>query len=121
MELGGIQEEAGGSTLEPAAGAWWPGARLADRRLLTQLPLSPPAELKENAEHLHIETARCRWQQQGPCLWFRLTVCNRYHGAPRRQQQLVIRSFGIFYGKRGLCREGDEVMGIRAAGTGEVR
>ncbi|KAI5652869.1 hypothetical protein M9H77_30056 [Catharanthus roseus] len=26
MGLGGIQEEAGGGTVEPVAGAWWPGA-----------------------------------------------------------------------------------------------
>ncbi|KAI5676047.1 hypothetical protein M9H77_06997 [Catharanthus roseus] len=89
-------------------------------------------ELKANAERLHIETGSpiltdeqlmfeaASGSNNGRVYGFG-SVCSRYRGVPGRQKQLVIGSFGIFYDSpRGLYREGEEVVGIHAAGTGEV-
>ncbi|KAI5654607.1 hypothetical protein M9H77_31794 [Catharanthus roseus] len=145
----GIQDEARDGTAESAVGHSGQGPRKHTggfrsfiewfgedgqglRTVRTVCPTaSAEGTLKANAECLHIKTSSpiliaidvrdCRWQQQRSCLWFRLTVCSHYCKVPRRQQQLVISSFGIFCNSpRSLYREGEEVVGIHVVGIGEV-
>ncbi|KAI5681939.1 hypothetical protein M9H77_03167 [Catharanthus roseus] len=63
----------------------------------------------------------CQWEQQGPHLWFRLTVCSRYRERRGGSNSLSsVPSVSSDGSPQGPYQEGEEVLRIHAAGTGQV-
>ncbi|KAI5676716.1 hypothetical protein M9H77_07666 [Catharanthus roseus] len=102
---------------------WTAHGELSDHFLsLTKSDMEQPVNASNNECFKCISWVLSKHKQQRPCLWFRLTVCSHYYGVFGWQWQLyVFGSFSIFCGKpRGLYRLGEEVVGVHAAGIGEV-
>ncbi|KAI5677798.1 hypothetical protein M9H77_08748 [Catharanthus roseus] len=134
MGLKDIQEEVGGGIIELAVGAWWSGAREAhqqenmgdasaqsDLYVLLHQQKAKYQELKDNAECLHIETGSPISTDEQ--LMFEATSgSNKGHvygfGSHSSLSLVPLVSSVAVYES---CVEREEIIGIHAAGTGQVR